>query len=136
MVKGIEVKKTSQKAKWKARRKAKKRARQKLSKKNKAKNQAKALEKLLRRENEAPLAIERADKMNREAGSKKHDNVSSLCKPKIWQAGDNSYKRCENCLNFIERDICRKHNRAVSKDNACENFYAPKVYLGGTFSPR
>ncbi|SFB20227.1 MULTISPECIES: hypothetical protein [unclassified Bacillus (in: firmicutes)] len=55
---------------------------------------------------------------------------------RVWTAKDTAFKRCGNCINLMGSNVCRKHQRKMSVDNACNLFYAPRVYLGGGVSPR
>ncbi|MEN8698440.1 hypothetical protein [Bacillus infantis] len=55
--------------------------------------------------------------------------------PKIWTATDNSFKRCDHCLSFNVSG-CSRHKKKVSRDNCCKDFYYPKIYLGGSVSPK
>ena len=54
----------------------------------------------------------------------------------IRTAKDTSFKRCEHCVNMQADYYCRVHKKTVKSNNACSRFFAPRVYLGGSVSPR
>lgn len=55
---------------------------------------------------------------------------------KIWVARDQAFKRCEYCINLHTNNYCVVNKQVVQSNNACSRFFTPKVYLGGSVSPR
>ncbi len=63
-------------------------------------------------------------------------NNRIIVNEKIWTASDTSPKRCEHCLNISRSNRCSVHKTQVADNNCCDRFYSPKLYYGGSFSPR
>lgn len=57
-------------------------------------------------------------------------------KPRISVARDTSFKRCEHCINCRTKYYCVVHKKTVQSNNVCSRFFTPKIYLGGSVSPR
>ncbi|KAA9023564.1 hypothetical protein [Niallia endozanthoxylica] len=54
----------------------------------------------------------------------------------IYLTYPNSFRRCNNCVNY-NNNSCIAHRKVeVSENHTCKRFYQYRTYLGGGFSPR
>jgi hypothetical protein len=79
---------------------------------------------------------------NKKTNERKKNDLTNK-KPKktqqairIWVAKDTAFKRCEHCINLRAKNHCVVHKKTVQSNNACSRFFTPKIYFGGSVSPR
>jgi hypothetical protein len=74
----------------------------------------------------------------KQPNTRKNDNLNpkTLKQPRILVARDTSFKRCEHCINCRTKNYCVVHKKTVQSNNVCSRFFTPKIYLGGSVSPR
>ncbi|RYI26663.1 hypothetical protein EVU96_20070 [Bacillus infantis] len=74
--------------------------------------------------------------INKPKEKKRNSNPKVQHHPRISIARDTSFKRCEHCINCRVKNYCVVHKKTVQSNNVCSRFFTPRIYLGGSVSPR
>lgn len=69
---------------------------------------------------------------------KEKSGISRKEQKGIYPARFPDSKSCQNCYYFTKHKTCVTHRLKVEEDEWCYRYknYLPKIYLGGSFSPR